>query len=149
MNRNDLAKALEQRIRDELREIQTWLPRPHILHSLPAERLPAAFIVLEEQDADPEPRPKWTLQATVLVAAAGSGEAGPRPVLNELVDGIETALQRRKGEGAAVGPGYWTTLGDTVYAVRPLHAELSIPMAGNVEGDRGVAVVDLEIIAPG
>jgi hypothetical protein len=146
MNRNDLAASLLERLQTEIPEVQTWLPRPCAAEHIAVEQQPAAYLVLTEQDNDPSPRPKWRISGEVYLFATVADGGGPRGTLNELVDAVETALHRKPGEG---GQGFWTTLGDSVFEVRPLRAEVGVPFAGTVEGDQGIAIVDLEIIAPG
>lgn len=148
-SRNEITAALLERLREEIPEVKTWLRRPCVLETVPVEQHPAAYLVLDGQDADPEPRPKWTIRAGVYIVASSTAPEGPRELVNELVYAVETACARKAYE---VGnrSGFWTTLGDKVFAVRPTHADIAVPMTpAGVEGDKGMAFVDLEIIAPG
>lgn len=150
-SRNEISDALLARLRDELSEVKTWLDRPQVLEQVPVEQQPAAYVVLDEGDNNPEPASKWTIKAGVYLVATSASAQGPRRVVNELVDAVETACRRKQGETVSrAAGGYWTTLGDRVFAVRPLHHEVVVPMTpAGVEGDKGMAFVDLEIISPG
>lgn len=147
-SRNEITDALLERLRAELPEVKTWLERPRVLETVPLELQPAAYLVLDDGNNDPEPMSKWTIRAAVYLVASSAATAGPRPVMNELVDAVETACRRRQGEDER--GGYWTTLGDKVFKVRPTHHEIAVPMTpAGVEGDKAMAFVDLEIISPG
>lgn len=89
--------------------------------------------------------PMWSLEFVAYLYVYEDSNNGPSSQLNELIDGIVIALQRDENDPAGAGVATNTTLGGLVYSADVKDVQTD----EGTFGERGVALVTIEVLAAG
>lgn len=117
VSRSAILDALYQRL-SNIEGLRSASRRLRVFTQIDPSEQPILMVEVLDHQAPTEPgRPtRWTFRFNVLVFAREDSPDGPMPVLLDLVDRVEAALQVQPGEQARSGTA--TTLGGLVMAAR-------------------------------
>lgn len=147
MNREAITEALYQRFA-EMEGLRSTGRKPKTFDQISPGECPALFLGVgsSASTGNPGPRARWRLEFIVYLYCHDGSAAGPSSQINDYLGRIDAACRATSAEMLAPGTGPdMTTLGGLVLYARPVSVETD---EGSF-GDRGVAIVTIEVLTAG
>lgn len=153
LNRNAVINALLDRIRAKVPALKTVSPRPLLYAQMQPSDQPALCVEAYKQTptlASPGLPTRWGITIALGVCVYNDSATGPLATLNDILDGIESALEATPEERAArgaYGPNQYLTtdLGGTVESCRISSAIDTLVGPNEMNPAQGLASVPVEI----